>query len=63
MLRIIKVLNVNNIYSNFDLIINFYYGKIYVAVFTTPLERNNSDFSSLFLQYSILAPCSYHAND
>ena len=34
--------------SHFNFIVSFQYQEIYVAVFTTPFESNNSNFSQLW---------------
>ena len=48
--------------SNSNFIVSFPYQEMYVAVFTTPLEWDNSDFSRLCHSHAILASCACHTN-
>ena len=48
--------------SNLNFIVSFQYREIYVAVFTTPFEWNNSTFSRVCRSHAILTSCRSHAD-
>ena len=57
----IKVLNVNILLLTLILSSAFNVA-IYVAVLTTPFERDNLNFSRLYRSHAILTSCTCHAN-
>ena len=61
MLHIIKVLNVNILLVTL-ISSSAFNVTIYVAIFTTPYEWNNSNVSNLIRKHAILTSCTCHAN-